>query len=141
MKKNAYSIFLLCAALLALFSSPAFSRQKQIGAFEGSTDIGDVLKKGSATHKPGTDTYEVAGSGYNVWFDKDEFHYLWKKMPGDFILYTRARLVGEGVDPHRKVGWMVRSDLSGNSSHVNAVVHGDGLTSLQYREAKGVAFA
>ncbi|WP_161890656.1 PD40 domain-containing protein [Pontibacter russatus] len=137
MKKNAYSIFLLCAALLALLSSPAFSQQKQIGAFDRSTDIGAVLKKGSATHKPGTDTYEVAGSGYNVWFDKDEFHYLWKKMPGDFILYTRARLVGEGVDPHRKVGWMVRSDLSGNSPHVNAVVHGDGLTSLQYREAKG----
>ncbi|GAB3536704.1 SMP-30/gluconolactonase/LRE family protein [Pontibacter brevis] len=116
---------------------PANSQQKQIGEFEGSTDVGNVLKPGSATYKPETQQYEVAGSGYNVWFDKDEFHYLWKRMSGDFILYTRARFVGEGVDPHRKVGWMVRSNLEGNAPHVNAVVHGDGLTALQYREAKG----
>jgi Tol biopolymer transport system component len=58
-------------------------------------------------------------------------------MKGDFIVSTRARFVGKGVDPHRKVGWMVRSSLEGNAAHINAVVHGDGLTSLQLRKTTG----
>jgi Tol biopolymer transport system component len=53
------------------------------------------------------------------------------------LVYTRARLLGKGVDLHRKVGWMARKSLEGNAPHVNAVVHGDGLTSLQYRPAAG----
>ena len=137
MRNNFWGVSLLCAALMAILCTPAFAQEKPIGLFDGSTDIGNVLKKGSATFNPETEEYEVAGSGYNIWFDRDEFHYLWKKMKGDFILYTRARFVGEGVDPHRKVGWMVRKNLEGDAPHVNAVVHGDGLTSLQYREAKG----
>ncbi len=137
MKNNYGSVWLLCLTLLATCGMPLFAQQQTIGAFEGSTDIGSVLKPGSATYNPKTRQYEVAGSGYNVWFDHDEFHYLWKRMKGDFILYTRAAFVGKGVDPHRKVGWMVRKSLQGNAPHINAVVHGDGLTSLQYREAKG----
>src|SRR3712207_9047598 len=50
---------------------------------------------------------------------------------------TRARFVGKGVDPHRKVGWMARTNLEGNAAHINAVVHGDGLTSLQLRKTTG----
>jgi Tol biopolymer transport system component len=41
--------------------------------------------------------------------------------------------VGKGVEAHRKIGWMVRSSLDTNSKHINAVLHGDGLTSLQFR--------
>jgi len=137
MKTSTWSALLFCLVLSAAHCLPAFSQHKSIGVFDGSLDIGQVLKPGAATYNPKNQQYEVAGSGYNIWFDKDEFHYLWKRMEGDFILYTRAKFVGEGVDPHRKVGWMVRSDLDGNSPHINAVVHGDGLTSLQYREAKG----
>ncbi|MCJ8167333.1 biopolymer transporter TolR [Pontibacter sp. E15-1] len=136
--KNKFSRALLFSiSLLTLCSLSALAQQKPLGVFEGSTDIGNVLKPGAATFDPKTGQYEVSGSGYNIWFDHDEFHYLWKRMSGDFILYTRARFVGKGVDPHRKVGWMVRQSLEGNAPHINAVVHGDGLTSLQYREAKG----
>ena len=76
-------------------------------------------------------------AGYNVWGDHDEFQYVWKKMKGDFILYTRAEFLGTWVNYHRKVGWMVRKSLDGNSAHVNAVEHGDGLTSLQFRRSAG----
>jgi hypothetical protein len=41
------------------------------------------------------------------------------------------------VDPHRKLGWMVRSSLDTDSPYADATVHGDGLTSLQYRRTKG----
>jgi Tol biopolymer transport system component len=117
--------------------TPAYSQQKSVGIFEGYSDVGAVAKPGSTSYNTRTEEYELSGSGYNVWFDHDEFHYAWKRMKGDFILYTRARFAGKGVDPHRKVGWMVRTSLEDNSAHINAVVHGDGLTSLQYRKTTG----
>ena len=115
----------------------AFSQQN-IGIFEGHSDIGTNVKPGSATYIPQNDQYVISGAGYNIWFDHDEFHYVYKRMKGDFILYTRAELVGfKGVDPHRKVGWMVRKSLDGKSAQINAVEHGDGLTSLQFRRTDG----
>jgi Tol biopolymer transport system component len=123
--------------LLAIFSFSSFS-QLPVGIFEGQTEVGKWVKPGSAVFIPQTGQYVVSGAGYNVWFDHDEFHYVWKRMKGNFILYTRAEFVGwNGVEQHRKIGWMVRKDLDSNSAQVNAVVHGDGLTSLQYRKTVG----
>ncbi len=97
-----------------------------------------TVKPGFATYIPSTQQYVIGGAGYNIWLDHDEFHFAWKKMKGDFILYTRAEFVGwKGVEEHRKVGWMVRKTLDGNSPHINAVEHGDGLTSLQFRRTAG----
>ncbi|WP_420146808.1 TolB family protein, partial [Spirosoma sp.] len=128
---------LFVSSVVCLTAVSGSAQNTSLGLFEGHGDVGDVLKKGSATYNPKTREYTLSGSGYNVWFDHDEFHYLWKRMKGDFILYTRAALVGKGVDPHRKVGWMVRSSQDGKSPHINAVEHGDGLTSLQFRRTSG----
>ncbi|MVM38940.1 biopolymer transporter TolR [Spirosoma sp. HMF3257] len=136
MKRLKQTLLAYLASLFLLSGAPALA-QKNLGIFEGSTDIGAVLKPGSAQYNPKTHQYELSGSGYNIWFDHDEFHYLWKRMKGDFILYTRAGLIGKGVDPHRKVGWMVRTSLDGKSAHINAAEHGDGLTSLQFRRTTG----
>jgi TolB protein len=108
-----------------------------VGIFDGHSDVGTGVKQGSATFIPATGQYVISGAGYNVWADHDEFQYVYKKMKGDFILFTRAEFLGTWVDYHRKVGWMVRKSLDGNSSHVNAVEHGDGLTSLQFRRTPG----
>ncbi|MFD1468671.1 biopolymer transporter TolR [Hymenobacter caeli] len=124
-------------ALFALFG-PAAHAQEKLGVFDGHQDIGTGVKPGAATYLPATQQYVISGAGYNIWLDHDEFHFAYKKMKGDFILYARAEFVGlNGVDPHRKVGWMVRKTLDGNSPHVNAVEHGDGLTSLQFRKTAG----
>jgi TolB protein len=125
-----YLLFLFLTSLI----SPSFAQG--VGIFEGYTDVGENLKTGSAVYIPETQQYVISGAGYNIWGDHDEFQFVWKKMKGDFILHTRAEFVGaKGVEEHRKVGWMVRKDLDGKSPHVNAVVHGDGLTSLQFRRA------
>ena len=58
-------------------------------------------------------------------------------MTGDFILQTRVELIGKGVDPHRKAGLIVRAGLDADAPYADAVVHGDGLTSLQFRRTKG----
>jgi len=116
-----------------IHSSPT---QQQVGSFEGQTDVGQVKKPGSATFDSEDQTYTIQGSGANMWLGRDDFHFVWKRMKGNFILTTRAELIGKGVDPHRKIGWDVRSSLEPDSPHGAAVVHGDGLTSLQFRRTK-----
>ncbi|RYE36313.1 MAG: biopolymer transporter TolR [Sphingobacteriaceae bacterium] len=125
--------WLVCASFISQNSSA-----QKIGMFDGQTDVGKNVKPGSATFIPQTQQYVISGAGTNIWSDHDEFHFVWKKMKGDFILYTRADFAGwKGVEEHRKVGWMVRKTLDGNSPQINAVEHGDGLTSLQFRRTAG----
>ena len=133
--KKIKSKFLL-VSLITCFISFSASSQK-VGIFDGHGDIGTNVKPGSATYIPQTGQYVISGAGYNIWFDHDEFQYVWEKMKGDFIVYTRAEFLGTWVNYHRKVGWMVRKSLDGNSAQVNAVEHGDGLTSLQFRRTTG----
>ncbi|MGI8635522.1 MAG: TolB family protein [Segetibacter sp.] len=132
-KKN---LQLLSVFATFLFLAYAGYSQK-VGIFDGHGDIGTNVKPGSATFIPETRQYVISGAGYNIWMDHDEFHFVWKKMKGDFILYTRAEFLGSWVSYHKKVGWMVRKTLDGNSPHINAVEHGDGLTSLQFRRTAG----
>jgi TolB protein len=116
--------------------SPA-NQEKPLGVFDGHSDLGDVEIPGRATYDGQKQEYLLEGSGTNMWFGTDEGHFLWKRLKGDFILSARVEFIGQGVAPHRKIGWMVRSSLNADSAHVSAVVHGDGMTSLQYRKTSG----
>jgi Tol biopolymer transport system component len=131
------TFFLCLTSFAAIIPGRTLAQQPALGVFDGHTDIGAVKKPGSASYNPKSRQYTLSGSGYNIWFDHDECQFLWKRMTGDFILYTKAGLVGKGVDPHRKVGWMVRSTLDSASAHISAARHGDGLIALQYRRNKG----
>lgn len=135
--KDRISSFVVILATINLFTpSISFTQPESLGIFELQQDIGNVNKRGSATYDAERQQYTITGSGANMWADRDEFHFAWKRMKGDFILTTRAQFIGEGVEAHRKIGWMVRSSLDSDSTHVNAAVHGDGLTSLQFRRSK-----
>ena len=125
------------ASLLSLLFSMALNSQKPVGIFEKTADVGPVLHKGSTTYNTTDQTYELAGSGANIWFQKDEFHYAYKTVRGNCILQTRARLLGTGVDPHRKFGWMMRTSLDTNAAMICAAVHGDGMAAIQYRKRNG----
>ncbi len=111
--------------------------QNKIGLFDNHTDIGIDKNKGIAQYRADKQLYIIAGSGENMWSTNDHFQYLWTTLQGDFILRAEVNFLGDGVDPHRKTGWSVRNNLNSNSAHVSATVHGDGLTSLQYRRAPG----
>src|ERR1700761_7737763 len=132
MKKKLPLLFICFLLGAALFSQNA-NAQTSIGIFDSQSDVGPVKNKGNATYDNATQQYHLEGAGTNIWATHDEFHFVWKKMKGDFILRTNAAFIGKGVEDHRKIGLMVRSSLDTNSKHINAVVHGDGLTSLQYR--------
>ena len=125
---------LVIACLLLILTSKA---QNKLGLFDDETDVGRIIHKGSTIYDPQTQEYTIEGSGTNIWFNHDEFHFTWKKIKGDFLVRTNAYFIGKGVETHRKFGWMARTSLDSSSAHVNTVVHGDGLTSLQYRVGTG----
>ena len=108
-----------------------------VGVFEAHADIGSPKLAGNATYNAATQAYRLTAGGYNVWFERDEMHFAWRTMRGDFILQARTEFVGSGVDPHRKAGVMIRQGIEEDAPYVDAVVHGDGLTSLQFRRTKG----
>ena len=112
--------------------------QNSLGIFDSSGDVGPVKHTGNTEYDSETQTYQLSGSGANIWFAKDEFHFAYKKLNGDFIVRTRAKLLGKGVDPHRKLGWMVRTSIDTSAAMVCATVHGDGLTAIQYRKKDGM---
>jgi hypothetical protein len=108
-----------------------------LGDFSQSSDIGDPTKKGSVTYDPIEQAYTLRGGGKNMWFGRDECVFVWKRLKGDFDLDAKGLWVSPGVDPHRKYGWMVRKSLDFDSPYVDIAIHGDGLTSMQYRKEAG----
>jgi Tol biopolymer transport system component len=72
-----------------------------------------------------------------MWFTNDAFHFVWRRMSGDFALQAGIQWMESGGNAHRKACLLVRQSLSPDSAYVDVAVHGNGLTSLQYREAHG----
>jgi hypothetical protein len=66
----------------------------------------------------------LATGGTNMWDRADEFHFPWRKITGDFIVQARVEFIGEGVDPHREAGIIIRENLDAGSSYVDAALHG-----------------
>ena len=130
---------ILLISVLAISGLIAFAPAKRIGQFQKSADIGNPKLAGSSRYDKATKTYTLTGSGYNIWFKRDEFQYLYRTIKGDFTISADFAFVGPGTDLHRKVGLMVRESMADDASHLSAVVHGDGLTVLQWRVAKGDA--
>jgi Tol biopolymer transport system component len=108
-----------------------------VGQFEGQTDVGDVCIPGSVVFDANKNEYQITASGANMWEDKDAFHFVWNQLSGDLTLVTDINWVGKGKNPHRKAGWVVRQTLEANSPYIDAVVHGDGLITMQYRTVAG----
>jgi len=60
-----------------------------------------------------------------------------KPHSGDVEITANIDFVGAGVDPHRKAGLMIRQSMETDSPYIDVILHGDGLTSLQYRDESG----
>lgn len=120
-----------------LYMSPGLIYSQPVGIFEKSTDIGNPKKPGSALYDKNDQSYILKGAGYNIWFARDEFRYLYNTIKGDFLLTANFEFIGKGKEAHRKTGWMVRESADEKSSHISATLHGDGLTVLQWRVSTG----
>ena len=118
--------------LLLFFYSISFA-QNSVGIFENYADIGKPKLAGSSQYDEVTQTYKIKGGGYNIWFNRDEFHYLYKRIKGDFILTADFAFAREGGNGHKKTGWMIRESLDDQAAGINACAHEDGLIALQWR--------
>lgn len=128
--KNLLFLFLLLCQF-------CFAQTSSVGVFEKGADIGNPKLAGQSQYDAATQAYSLKGAGYNIWFQRDEFQFLYKKIKGDFILTANFQFVGNGAAPHRKIGWMARESLDADASAINAVTHGDGLAVLQWRALRG----
>jgi hypothetical protein len=115
----------------------AQERPSTVGIFEGHGDVGTVLHAGKSEYDASKHSYTLSGSGENMWSGADNFQFAWKKLSGDAALTADISFVGQGGNAHRKAVLMMRQSLDQDSAYVDVALHGDGLTSLQYREAKG----
>ena len=123
-----YPLLLIAILLLAINS---FS-QNAGAVFTTHSDVGVNKIPGNITYNSEMQQYTITGSGQNMWFAHDDFHFAWKKLRGDFILDAQFHFNGKGSNGHRKTGWMVRHSLEPNTPYTDVAVHGDGLTSLQF---------
>ncbi len=113
------------------------SHPAPLGIFENHGDLGTVLHPGTATFDAAKSAYTITGSGDDMWFGEDDFHFAWKKVSGDVAISADVVFAGEKGNNHRKAVLMIRQSLDGNSAAVDVARHGDGLTSLQFRAAAG----
>ena len=96
------------AMIIPLITGLALAQEKPAGIFTDNTDIGNPAKAGSAVYDNSKQEYTLTGGGYNIWFERDEFHYLFNRIKGNFILTANFGLPSKGTEAHRKTGWMIR---------------------------------
>ena len=129
---------LLVIPLVVISTSAVAETAASVGMFDSHGDVGTVLHPGSAEYDAAKKTYTISGSGENVWFSADVFQLVWKKVSGDVALTADISLQGSGGNEHRKAVLMVRQTLDADAAYADVALHGNGLTSLQYRDEKGV---
>ena len=122
-------------ALLALFALPLSA--ESVGAFDDHADAGITPRAGAAQFDAATSEYRVTGGGANIWAAVDAFHYVWKRVSGDITFTADVRFLGTGAVAHRKAALMIRQSLDPGAAYADVAVHGDGLTSLQFRPIAG----
>ncbi|MDX1984810.1 MAG: DUF4440 domain-containing protein [Bryobacteraceae bacterium] len=105
--------------------------------FEHSTDIGAIEHKGRMAYDGATRTYRISGSGANMWGTADAFHFAYRQVSGDVTLTADIDWAGSGGNAHRKGGPVLRAGLDADDVYADAISHGDGLVSFQYRKVKG----
>ncbi len=130
------SLLFLCCLLVA---GTVFA-QHPVGLFDDHADIGNPKMHGDAAYDPATQAYTLKGGGSNIWFNRDEFHFVYKKIKGDFILTADFAFSGDsaGAVGHRKIGWMIRESTDEGAASANACNHIDGLVVLQWRPYHGM---
>ena len=118
------------------FHRPARNFDTPIGIFEGQSDIGGTLLPGSASYSADTKAYTLNSASYNIWYNRDEFRYLWKKMSGDVSLAADVTFPIPGGYSDRKAVLIIRQDLEDDSKEAMTALHGAGLIHLAQRPEK-----
>jgi len=133
---------LLFVSGLSTNRATAQETTSSVGVFQSHSDVGKVLHAGSAGYDAEKKSYTIAGSGENMWLGVDAFHFVWKKIVpdakrGDIALSADISFAATGGNLHRKAVLMFRQSLDADSVYADVALHGNGLTSLQFRDETG----
>ena len=101
-----------------------------VGIFEGQSDIGSAVVPGSASYDATTKRYTINSAGYNVWYTRDEFRFLWRKMSGDVSLAADIAFPDPNGYGDRKAALVIRQDLEDDSKEAIVALHGEGMVHL-----------
>ena len=77
-KKICSVIFVSVAQIT--FAQIAFAQTGPLGVFEKSVDIGNPKMAGQTQYEEQSQSYKLKGAGYNIWFQRDEFQFAYKKL-------------------------------------------------------------
>ena len=80
MKSFINKTFFLAFTIISALLSSVSSQNTSPGIFKGHLDIGNPRITGSVVYNPVNEEYIIEGAGYNIWFERDEFHYLYNKI-------------------------------------------------------------
>ncbi|MEO6327956.1 MAG: biopolymer transporter Tol [Ginsengibacter sp.] len=119
------------------FHRETVTKNKKIGMFKGQSDVGGALVPGSSAYNKHTKQYTITSAGYNIWYTRDEFRYLWKKMSGDVSLAADINFPDTAGYFDRKVVLIIRQNLDDDSKEAMVALHGGGLVHLAWRPSKG----
>ena len=91
---------------------------------------------GSDSYDAGNEQYTINSAGYNVWYSRDEFRFVWKKMSGDVSLAANATFPNPQGYNDRKAMLVIRQDLDDDSKEAIVGEHGTGMIHLAQRPEK-----
>jgi hypothetical protein len=119
------------------FHRPSRNFDVPIGVFQGQSDIGAAVVPGNASYDATTQQYTLTSAGYNIWYSRDEFRLLWKKMSGDFSLAADVTFSDPKGYGDRKAVLIIRQNLEDDSKEAMIGEHGVGMIHLAWRPDKG----
>lgn len=108
-----------------------------IGVFQGQSDIGGAVVPGSAVYDEKTGKYTINSAGYNIWYQRDEFRFLWKQMSGDVSLAASVSFPDPKGYDDRKAVLVIRQNLDDDAKEAMVGEHGTGMIHLAWRADRG----
>jgi hypothetical protein len=118
------------------FHRASTNLDKPVGIFEGQSDIGSAVVPGSAAFDPAPGQYTIHSAGYNIWYTRDEFRFLWKKTSGDVSMAADAAFPDPKGYGDRKAVLIIRQNLDDDAKEAMIGEHGTGMIHLAQRPEK-----
>jgi hypothetical protein len=119
------------------FHRPSTNFDMPLGVFQGQSDVGSAVAPGNASYDATTQQYTITSAGYNIWYQRDEFRFLWKKMSGDISLAADVTFPEAKGYGDRKAVLIIRQNLEDDSKEAMIGEHGVGMIHLAWRAEKG----
>jgi glucose/arabinose dehydrogenase/regulation of enolase protein 1 (concanavalin A-like superfamily) len=99
-----------------------------------NVDIGAVNLAGSGTQSGGV--FTVKGSGEDIWYGSDQFHFAYQNLSGDGSIVARVATV-QNTNAWAKAGVMIRESLAADSRFADVVLTPSGGIAFQRRATAG----